>query len=123
MTQSITFRSLIAASAAAGAAAITMFGQTATAEAKSVLECRGSDRSALIRCCTDQVKHEGLPNWMRSSGQNCQSAVMMCKSKTGGNWIAVAAVAPGAAVRCKYVVSTQPRDHGNKGDSKGRGKP
>ena len=125
MTQTLNFRNLIAASAVAGAAAIAMFAQSAPASAttEDVMACRGASRSALVKCCRNEVRENGLPNWMRASGQNCQSAGVVCKSKAGGGWKLAVAIAPSDVKKCRYVTYLQPNDREGGGDHPAGGKP
>ena len=80
------------AAAAFGAAALfSMLSMGSTAQASSVLSCKGTSASGVKSCCEEMVKENGRPMWMIHSGTSCNKAVVCRK---GGHIIGIAAVAP-----------------------------
>ena len=123
MTRTFNLRSLIAASAVAAATTFVMFAQTGQASASGVLDCRGKNSASVLKCCNDEVRQSGLPNWMRATGKTCSTAAVVCKAKGSNTWTSVAAVAPSAR-KCKIMA--QYTNEGGEGGYKspgGRGNP
>ena len=76
--------------AAFGAAALfSMLSFGGSAEAASVLSCKGPTASSVKSCCQQLVKAHGRPHWMVESGSSCQKATV-CRG--GVAPIAVAAI-------------------------------
>jgi hypothetical protein len=84
MTQSFSFRSLIAGSTLAAIAGLAMFAQTGTASAKSVLSCEGDSRRSVVECCERIVQRKGMPFWMKQTGANCAKSSVKCFSVSSG---------------------------------------
>lgn len=88
------------AAAAFGAAALfSMLSLGGSAEAASVLSCKGTTASSVKSCCEQLVRTNGRPAWMVQSGTSCKKATV-CR---GGDLpIAVAAL----VVRPCYIQAT-----------------
>jgi hypothetical protein len=62
--------------AAFGAAALfSMLSFGSTAEAASVLSCKGASATKVASCCEKVVEERGRPLWMMQARMNCHEAV------------------------------------------------
>ncbi|WP_373506139.1 hypothetical protein [Aestuariivirga sp.] len=125
MTRTLNLRSLIAASAVAAATTFVMFAQSGQASASGVLDCRGKNSASVLKCCNDEVRQSGLPNWMRATGKTCSTASVVCKAKRSNTWTSVAAAAPSTR-KCKIMAQFVPGKGGDGDGVKnpgGRGNP
>jgi hypothetical protein len=74
----------IAAAAAFGAAALfSMLSFGSSAEAASVLNCKGASATKIASCCEKAVEENGRrPLWMIQSRMNCHDqAIMKCRAR------------------------------------------
>jgi len=63
------------AAAAIGAAALfSMLSLGSTAEAASVLNCKGASATKVASCCEKVVEERGRPLWMMQAKMNCHDA-------------------------------------------------
>lgn len=58
---------------------ILSFGSSA--EASSVLNCKGDSASKVIACCEQAVSEYGRPAWMSLSRTNCSKTTICTKKK------------------------------------------
>jgi len=65
---------------AAALLSILSFGGT-SAEASSVLSCKGDSASKVIACCEQAVSEKGRPAWMSLSRTNCRQTTICTKKK------------------------------------------
>ena len=71
-----TFNTHTFTAAAFGAAALfSMLSFGGTAEAASVLSCKGASATKVAACCEQIVEDKGRPLWMMQAKMNCHSAI------------------------------------------------
>ena len=106
------------AAAAFGAAALfSMISFGSSAEAASVLSCKGKTASSVSSCCEQLVKKNGRPSWMVQTGTSCKKATV-CRG--GHELLAIAVmVAKPCYVQAVYLLK---EGDGNNRPSRGQPK-